>query len=71
MSWVPASRKAPPYDPVADFTAISDVGRFGFFLFLNPSVPANTVAELLDYVRANPGKLNYGTGNSFSMMTSA
>jgi tripartite-type tricarboxylate transporter receptor subunit TctC len=71
MSWVPASRKAPPYDPVADFTAISDVGRFGFFLFTNPGVPATTVAELLAYIRANPGKLNYGTGNSFSIMTSA
>ena len=71
MSWVPASRKAPPYDPVADFTAISDVGRFGFFLFTNPGVPATTVAELIAHVRANPGKLNYGTGNSFSIMTSA
>ena len=71
MSWVPASRKALPYDPVADFTAISDVGRFGFFLFTNPAVPATTVAELLAYIRANPGKLNYGTGNSFSIMTSA
>jgi tripartite-type tricarboxylate transporter receptor subunit TctC len=71
MSWVPASRKAPPYDPVADFTAISDVGRFGFFLFTSPGVPATNVAELLAYIRANPGKLNYGTGNSFSIMTMA
>jgi tripartite-type tricarboxylate transporter receptor subunit TctC len=71
MSWVPASRKAPPYDPVTDFTAISDVGRFGFFLFTSPGVPAANVAELLAHIRANPGKLNYGTGNSFSIMTMA
>jgi tripartite-type tricarboxylate transporter receptor subunit TctC len=71
MSWLPAIRKAPPYDPLTDFTAISDVGRFGFFLFTHPSVPANSVADLLDYIRANPGKLNYGTGNSFSIMTTA
>jgi tripartite-type tricarboxylate transporter receptor subunit TctC len=71
MSWVPATRKAPPYDPVADFTAISDVGRFGFFLFSSPTVPATTVAELVAYIRANPGKLNYGTGNAFSIMTTA
>jgi tripartite-type tricarboxylate transporter receptor subunit TctC len=71
MSWLPAVRKVPPYDPVTDFTPVSDVGRFGFFLFTHPSVPAKTVAELLDYIRANPGKLNYGTGNSFSIMTTA
>ena len=71
FNWVPITRKNPPYDPIADFTPVSMVGYFGFFLFTHPSVPARSVAELVAYAKANPGKLNYGTGNSTSQLLGA
>ena len=71
LNAAPTMRKQPPYDPVTGFTPISLVGKFGFFLFVHESVPAKTVAEFLSYVRANPGKLNYGTGNGTSILTTA
>ena len=68
MSFVPAAKKVPTYDPIADFTPISMVGTFGFFVFTHASVPVNTIGELVAYAKANPGKLNYGTGNATSIL---
>jgi tripartite-type tricarboxylate transporter receptor subunit TctC len=71
MSWVPAAKTVPPYDPINDFTPVSMVGTFGFFVFSHASLPVNTIGELVAYARANPGKLNYGTGNATSILATA
>jgi tripartite-type tricarboxylate transporter receptor subunit TctC len=71
MNAAPTLRKQPPYDPIAAFTPISMVGKFGFFLFVHESVPARTMPEFLNYVRANPGKVNYATGNGTSVLTTS
>jgi tripartite-type tricarboxylate transporter receptor subunit TctC len=71
MSWVPAAKKVPTYDPISDFTPVSLVGTFGFFVFSHSSLPVGTIGELVAYARANPGKLNYGTGNATSILATA
>jgi tripartite-type tricarboxylate transporter receptor subunit TctC len=49
------------YDPVKDFTPITGLVQINHALVLNPSVPANSVKELIALGKAKPGQLNYGT----------
>jgi tripartite-type tricarboxylate transporter receptor subunit TctC len=49
------------YDPLRDFTLVSQIAAVPNVVSVHPSVPAQSMAELLAYARANPGKLNYGT----------
>jgi tripartite-type tricarboxylate transporter receptor subunit TctC len=50
-----------PYDPVADFIAISQVAVVPNVIVVHPSVPASTLAELVALARREPGKLNYAS----------
>jgi hypothetical protein len=52
-----------PYDPIKDFTPISQVYRsYGMVLVVNNDLPVNSLKELIAYSQANPGKLSYGSG---------
>jgi tripartite-type tricarboxylate transporter receptor subunit TctC len=57
-----------PYDPRKELVGIVLVGDVPNILVVHPDVPAKTLAEFTAYVKANPGKLNFGsTGNGSSM----
>jgi len=53
-----------PYDPVGDITPIVLVGEAGNLVVVHPSIPIKSVAELIAYDKANPGKLNYASGGA-------
>jgi tripartite-type tricarboxylate transporter receptor subunit TctC len=55
------------YDPIKDFSPISNVGSNPFALIVNPKLPAKTLKELVDYVRAQPSKFPYASGGTGSL----
>ena len=56
----PAVRKL-PYDAIKDFTQIAMVGGTPNVLIVPPTLPVKTLTEFVQYVKANPGKLSYGS----------
>ena len=62
--------KTVPYDVQKDFTAIAQIGRATGAIVASRDLPANSLAELLEFARRNPGKVSYGTtgiGSSFHL----
>lgn len=55
-----------PYDPVRSFAPVAWVARVPNLLVVHPSVPAKDLKELVAYAKANPGRLNYGSGGNGS-----
>ena len=55
------------YDGQKDFVPVAIVATNPFVLGIHPSLPARTLREFVDYVKARPGKLNYGSGGTGSI----
>ena len=53
-----------PFDPVKDFTPVTKLVTVPNMLTAHPSLPARTIPELVAYVKANPGKVNYGSSGN-------
>jgi tripartite-type tricarboxylate transporter receptor subunit TctC len=52
------------FDPVKDFAPVSPMTLIAAMLVVNPDVPAHSVAELIRYAKANPGKVNFGSAGN-------
>jgi tripartite-type tricarboxylate transporter receptor subunit TctC len=59
------------YDPVKDFAPLSRVGSYTFMLAVNRDLTVTSVAELIAYAKANPGKLSYASGNTSGIVAGA
>src|SRR5918997_5257094 len=56
----------PPFDPLTDLMPVTQVARIAFLLVVPPSVPVNSVQELVAYARQRPGELNHGSSGNGS-----
>jgi len=68
MSGAPWLHKNVPYDPVKDFTPVSMIGMFPYFLTVNRYLPVRNLRELVDFARKHPGQLNYASGNAMGIV---
>ena len=64
MAFNPGLYAKLPYDPVRDFEPVTMLGSFPLVLAVSPSLPAQSVKELVQLVAATPGKYNYSAGST-------
>jgi tripartite-type tricarboxylate transporter receptor subunit TctC len=57
-----------PYDAVRDFAPVGRVGVTPTLLLVHPSIPATDVKSLIAFIKANPGKYNYGSSGLGSIL---
>jgi tripartite-type tricarboxylate transporter receptor subunit TctC len=64
LSAAPFLMKNLNYDSEKDFSPVTRVGSFTLMLVVNPNVPVKSVKELIEYAKANPGKLSFASANT-------
>jgi tripartite-type tricarboxylate transporter receptor subunit TctC len=60
-------REHPLLDPMRELTTTAMVALTCFGITVHPSVPVHTLKELIDYIKANPGKMSYGSAGAGTM----
>jgi tripartite-type tricarboxylate transporter receptor subunit TctC len=58
-----------PFDPIKDFAPVARLASGNSIIVVHPSVPAKNVRELIEYAKANPGKLNFGATSANTQLT--
>ncbi len=68
LSVNPLLYKPLPYDPRRDLVSVSNIADVNLYLVISSQVPANDFKSFMAYVKANPGKVPFGTGGTGSIM---
>lgn len=55
-----------PFDPIKDLIPVANIASVGCVLGVQPELPIRNVQDLVNYAKANPGKLNYAAGSTFT-----
>jgi len=55
-----------PFEPLADFIPVTQLARIQFLLVVHPSLPVNSVPDLVAYAKSRPGELNHGSSGNGS-----
>jgi tripartite-type tricarboxylate transporter receptor subunit TctC len=71
LAMAPNMQKEPSYNVLTDFTPITFLGDNSFFIVVNPSVPVNSLAELIAYAKTSPKRLDYAAGNTYAFVSMA
>ncbi|MCC6473288.1 MAG: tripartite tricarboxylate transporter substrate binding protein [Burkholderiales bacterium] len=68
MAVLPSVKKKVPYDPVKDLTSVGFLAFSPLVLVVNAKMPVKSFAEFVEYARARPGKLHYGSSGFGSIL---
>ena len=60
-TYMAVTEKSLSYDPIKDFTPVSEIASYGLLMVVNPSIPVKNVQEFIAYAKAHPGKLSYAS----------
>jgi tripartite-type tricarboxylate transporter receptor subunit TctC len=70
MTINPAIYSKLPYATLRDFAPVTMIGLYSLILIVNPSLPAHTTRELIEYARARPTQVNYGSTSGLFQLAS-
>lgn len=59
------------YDPIRDFTPVANVMRIPVIIIVHPSLPVRSLNDLISHIKANPGRVSFGFGNSIGQVVGA
>ena len=65
---IPHLNRAMPFDALADFTPVTNMAMVPLVAVVNPALPVRSIAELIAYLRANPGKVSYASSGNASAL---